>query len=68
MVVGSVQSLPITTKVVSLIPDHGEVYLIQNDVTKFVSDFNVRFSPAAPVSSTSKADRHDITEILMEVV
>jgi hypothetical protein len=25
------------------------------------------FSPAAPVSSTNKTDRHDITEILLKV-
>ena len=33
-----VQSLPITTKVVSLNPAHDEVYLIQHYVIKFVSD------------------------------
>jgi hypothetical protein len=33
-----VQSVPITTKVVSLNPAHGEVYLIQLFVIKFVSD------------------------------
>jgi hypothetical protein len=41
MVVGlqlPVQSLPITTKVVSLNPVHGEVYSIQHYVKKFVSD------------------------------
>ena len=32
------QSVPITTKVVSLIPTHGEVYLIQHYVIKLVSD------------------------------
>jgi hypothetical protein len=26
-----------------------------------------RFSPGAPVSSTNKADRHDITEILLKM-
>ena len=31
-------SVPITTKVVSLNPVHGEVYLIQHYVIKFVSD------------------------------
>ena len=34
----SVQSVPITTKAVSSKPDHGEVYLIQHYVIKFVSD------------------------------
>jgi hypothetical protein len=33
-----VQSVPITTKVVSLNPAHGEVNLIQHYVIKFVSD------------------------------
>ena len=32
------QSLPITTEVVSLNPTHGEVNLIQYNVIKFVSD------------------------------
>jgi hypothetical protein len=34
----SVQSVPITTKVVSLNPVPGEVYTIQHYVIKFVSD------------------------------
>ena len=33
-----VQSVPITTKVLSLNPVHGEVYLIQHYVMKFVGD------------------------------
>ena len=33
-----VQSVPITTKVVISNPVHGEVYLIQHCVIKFVSD------------------------------
>jgi hypothetical protein len=33
-----VQSVPITTKVVSSNPIHGEVYSIQHNVIKFVSD------------------------------
>ena len=33
-----VQSVPITTKVVSSNPVHGEVYSIQHYVIKFVSD------------------------------
>jgi len=32
------QSVPITTKIVSLNPVHGEVYSIQDYVIKFVSD------------------------------
>ena len=42
MIVGlqiPVQSVPITTKVVSPNPVHGEVYSIQNYVIRFVSDF-----------------------------
>jgi hypothetical protein len=34
----SMQSVPITTNVVSLNPAHGEVYSIQDYVIKFVSD------------------------------
>jgi len=34
-----VQSVPITTKVVSSNPAHGEVYSIQPYVIKFISDF-----------------------------
>ena len=35
MVVGfAVQSVPITTNIVSLSPDHGEVYLMQHYVIK----------------------------------
>jgi hypothetical protein len=33
-----VQSVPITTKAVSLNPTHGEVYSIQHYVIKFISD------------------------------
>jgi hypothetical protein len=33
-----VQSVPVTTKVVSLNPAHGEVYSIRYYVIKFVSD------------------------------
>jgi hypothetical protein len=36
-----VQSVPITTKVVSFNPADDEVYLIQHYVKKFISDFNV---------------------------
>ena len=57
-----VQSVPITTKVVSSNPVHGEVYSIQHYLIKFV-----RFSPGTLVSCTNKTDRHDITEILLKV-
>ena len=58
----------ITTNIVSLNLTHGEVYSIQHYVIKFVSDLwqVLVFSPCTPVSS-SKPDRHDITEILLKV-
>jgi hypothetical protein len=63
-----VQSLPITTNVVSSNLAHGKVYSIQHYVIKFVSDLSgLRFFPSTPVSSTNKTDRHDITEILLKV-
>jgi hypothetical protein len=37
----TVQSVPITTKVVSLKPVHGEVYSIQHYVIKFISDLRL---------------------------
>ena len=60
------QSVPITTNVVSSNPAHGEVYSLQYCVIKFVSDFR-QFSPGISVSSTNKTDHHDITEILLKV-
>jgi hypothetical protein len=62
------QSLPITTNVVSSNPVHDEVYSIQLCVIKFVSDLRqvcgflrvLRFPP--PIKLT-----HDITEILLKV-
>ena len=64
-----VQSIPITTKVVSSNHVHGEVYSIQHNVMKFVSDLRQvgGFFPSTPVSPTNKADRHAITEILLKV-
>ena len=44
----------------------GEVYSIQYNVIKFVSDLRL-FSPGTPVSSTNKTDRHNVTEILLTV-
>ena len=61
-----VQSVPITTNVVSSNAAPGEVYSIQHYVIKFVSDLRQVF-PGSPVSSTNKTDRHDITEILLKV-
>ena len=62
------QSVPITNKVVSLNPAHGEVYSIHY-VIKFISDFRqvVGFLCVLPVSSTNKSDRHNITDILLKV-
>ena len=59
-----VQSVPITTNV-SLNTIHGEVYLMEHYVIKFVIDLQW-FSPDAPFSSTNKTDRHNIAEILLK--
>ena len=55
-----VQSVPITTNVVNSNPAHGEVYLIQRCVIKFVSDLQqvggflrvLRFSPPIQLTTT----------------
>ena len=55
-----VQSVPITTKVVSSNPVHGEVYSIQHYVIKFVSDLRqvggflrvLRFPPPIKLTAT----------------
>jgi len=63
-----VQSVPITTNVVSSSAVHGEVYSIQHNVIKFVSDLTGRwFSLGTPVPSTNKTDHHDIAKILLKV-
>jgi len=56
----SVQSVSITTNIISSNPVHGEVYSIQHYVIKFVSDLR-------QVSSTNKTGRHDTTEILLKM-
>ena len=56
------QSVPITTNVVSLNPSHGEVYSIQHYVIKFVCDLQ-----QVSGFSTNKTDCYDITEILFKV-
>ena len=61
MVVGfqlPVQSVPITTKIVSSNPVNDEVYSIQHYVIKFISDLQEvsGFSLDTPVSSTNKTD------------
>ena len=63
------QSVHITTNVVSSNPTHGGVYSIQHYVIRFVSELRQvgRISPGPPVSSTNKTDHHDITEILLKV-
>jgi hypothetical protein len=64
-----VQSVPITTKVMSSNPIHGKVYSIQHYVTKFVSDLRQvgGFLQVLWFSSTNKTDCQDITEILLKV-
>jgi hypothetical protein len=62
------QSVPITTKVVSSNSAHGDVYSIQHYVIKFVSDWRqVGGFLRTPVSSTNKTDSHNITEIVLKV-
>jgi hypothetical protein len=61
-----VQSVPITTKIVSSNPIHGEVYSMQHYVIKFVS--NLWQVSGTLVSSTNKTDHHDITEILLNTI
>ena len=51
-----VQSVPITTKVVSSNSVHDEVHSIQHYMIKFVSELSL----GTPVSSTNKTDRYDI--------
>ena len=65
----TVQSVPFTTKV-SLNPDHGEVYSIQQYVIKFVSDLRQvwGFSPGSPISSTNETDCRYIAETLLKMV
>ena len=61
------QSLPITTEVVSLNSVHGEVYSIKCNKVCQLYAIGRWFSLCTPVSSTSITDRHDITEILLTV-
>jgi hypothetical protein len=62
------QSVPITTKVVSSNRVHGEVYSIQYMIS-FVNDLRQisGFLLILPVTSTNKTDHRDITEILLKV-
>ena len=59
------ESVPITTKVVSSNPAHGEVFSIQHYMS--VTAAGRRFSPATSVSSPNKTERHNIAEILLKV-
>jgi len=48
-----VQSVPITTKIVSLHPIHGEVYSMQHYVIKFLSNLRgTRFPPPKELIAT----------------
>jgi len=60
----SVQSEHITTKIVSFIPNHGEVYIMGEICLSLVA--NQWFSPGTPVSFTNKTDRQNIPEILLK--
>jgi hypothetical protein len=63
-----VQSVTITTNVVSLNPAHGQVYSIQHYVIVCQGLATGRwFSQGTLVSSTNKTNRYDITEILLKV-
>jgi hypothetical protein len=56
------QSVPITTKVVSSNPVHGELYSICDKVYQWLATGQL-FSPGTPVSSTNKTYCHYITVI-----
>jgi hypothetical protein len=64
-----VQSVLITTEVVSSNPAHCYAYSIQHYVNKFVSDLLLvgGFRPDTPVSSTNKSYHHNITDMLLNV-
>jgi hypothetical protein len=47
-------------------PVHGEIYLIQHHVIKFVSDLQ-QVGGFLRISSTNKTDHRDIAEILLKV-
>jgi hypothetical protein len=60
------QSVPITTDVVSSNLDQREVYNIIDKVCQWLATGRW-FSPCPPVSSTNKTDLHDTTGILLKV-
>jgi hypothetical protein len=59
------QSVPITTNVVSSNPVHGGLGVLDTTLSDKVCRW---FSLDIPVSSTNTTDRHNITEILLEMV
>ena len=63
------KSVPITIKVASSNPAHGEVHSIQHYVIKFVSDLRQDggFLRVPRIPPPIKTDRHDITEISLKV-
>jgi hypothetical protein len=62
------QLVPITTKVMSLSPNHGEVYSIQHYMINFVSARDLRqVRGFLRVLRFPPSDRHHITEILLKV-
>jgi hypothetical protein len=62
----SVQSVPITTKVVNSNPFHGEVYSIQHYASQFVSDLR-QVGDFLRLPSLINLTGHDINEILLKV-
>ena len=63
------QSVPVTTKVVSFNPAHWDIYLMQHYMLKFVIVLHQvgGFCPGTLVYTTKKTDCHDITEIFLKV-
>jgi hypothetical protein len=59
----------ITTNVVNSNLIHGEVFSMQHNAMKFVSDLRQvgGFLRCTAVSSANKTDHHDITDILLKV-
>ena len=62
------QSVPITTQVVSSYSVHGDAYSIQHYVMKVCRWLPTGFLWVLPFSSTNKTARHNITEILLKLV
>ena len=65
VIVVPVQSVPITTSVVSSNPAHSEAHRIQHYEIILVSDFQQVV--CSPVSSTNRADGQDMAKILLKV-